>query len=774
MTKRAVLCFALFTTLSFHGLAQHQTQNIRGIVTAYDTEEVLTGATVSIINTDFNTTSDDNGSFRIDSIPVGRYNVEIRYLGYDKILFREILLESGKELVLNASMTTSDTKLGAVVVRGNAVTNRSKVYPAHEILTIEETLRLPATFFDPARLAFSYAGVASTNDQANHMVVRGHSPNNNNWRLEGVEIVNPNHLSSGGTNTDTPARNGGGVNMLSAQMLGNSTFIRGAFPAAYGNALSSVMNMSLRKGNDQSYEFTGQIGIIGVDLSAEGPLSKKNKASFLTNYRYSTLGLLGAAGVDLGDEAINFQDFALTVAVPTKNKAELTLFGFAGNSENNFSSKDKEDIEFQKDAQNIVFDSRVVTGGIKYRITMGPKSKLGITSAYSKLESTRSSDIDTLESPILLSRARLSTTKLSSNVFFDYKINNGHLLTFGVTGTLLNDGSSYFTSTVPTTIIDGDIDGLLSQPYIVWNWQQGNFTMNAGGRYTHFSFNSTTAIEPSARLHYNLSSNQNIGLSYGLQSQRQLPDIYRVSRGFFGNRELELSKAHHLSLWYEKLWPQVRFKTEAYYQSLYDIPIAADDSNSFSTLNVFEEINSLNLVSDGKGTNYGLEISLQKYFSRNSFWMANVSLYESTYVGSDGIKRDTRFNGNYITNVIYGHEFPYSKKNKDCNVGINVRLTLGGGLRESPIDVGASQQARQTVFITEEAFSLQQSNLFKTDLRIYFKVSRKKFSSTVSLDIQNVTNQQNPSFRTYDTFQNQVLQQYQLGLIPILSYRVEF
>jgi len=612
-------------------------------------------------------------------------------------------------------------------------------------LTIEETLRLPATFFDPARLAFSYAGVTSTNDQANHMVVRGQSPNNNSWRLEGVEIVNPNHLSNGGTNTDRPARNGGGVNILSAQMLGNSTFIRGAFPVAYGNALSSVMDMSLRKGNDQVYEFTGQLGIIGVDLSAEGPISKKGKASFLTNYRYSTLGLLGAAGVDLGDEAINFQDFALTVAIPLWKKSDLTVFGFTGNSENKFSAKEKKDLEIQKDAQNIVFDSRNVTVGMKYRMTWGSKSKLGITSVLSSLESTRRSSIDTLESPVLLSITRLTTRKLSSNIFYDYKANQSHLFRIGMTSTFINDKTSYFSST--GIILDAEVDGLLSQPYLNWEWSRGNITLAAGGRYTHFSFNNTTAIEPSTKILYTLSNNQNLGFSYGLQSQRQLPDLYRVSReSILDNRDLELSKAHHLSFWYEKLWSQLRFKSEIYYQSLYDIAIAADEPNSFSALNVFEEINFLDLVSEGTGTNYGLELSLQNYFSKNSFWMTNVSLFESTYVGSDRIQRNTRFNGNYVANIIYGREFLYSRKKKDCNLGINLRVTFAGGLRETPIDVIASQQEQQTVFIAEDAFSLQQSNLFKTDLRIYLKVNRKKFSSTVALDIQNVTNQQNPSF----------------------------
>lgn len=774
--NKELMSLIFFSFLYLFGFAQNQTQTIRGEIHDFDTKEALVGATIAIQNSEIGTATDNEGIFKLEKVPVGRYVLEVNYLGYDRFIFSEILLESGKELVLKIEMKPTGAELNEVVVRGNALNQRDKVYPAHDILTIEETLRLPATFFDPARLAFSYAGVTSNNDQANHMIVRGNSPNNNSWRLEGIEIVNPNHLGNAGTNTDRPARNGGGVNILSAQMLGNSTFMRGAFPVAYGNALSSVMDMSLRKGNDKTYEFTGQIGVIGIDLAAEGPLSKNSKASFLTNYRYSTLGLLGAAGVDLGDEAINFQDFALTVNIPLNKRAELTFFGFGGGSKNQFSAKEIEEIETQKDVQNILFKSNMAVGGLKFLQTINPKTKWGLTSAFSFVDSERSSEIDTFATPQPRDLVKLSTQKLSTNAFVQYKFNTNNKLNLGLSSTWLNDSNvnTFFNPTEFTT--GGSIEGILSQPYLNWELNHSNLTFNLGGRYTHFSFNNTSEIEPSTQLYYRLPKNQNIGASYGLQSQRQLPDIYHISEesALINNTDLELTKAHHASLWYENIWNQVRFKSEIYYQSLFDVPIASEVENSFSALNVFEEVNSFQLENEGTGTNYGIEISLQQYFSKNAFWLANVSLFESKYIGSDGIERDTRFNGNYIANAVYGREFPYSKKGKDYILGVNLRLNYAGGLRQTPIDLENSERFQQTIFDTREAFSLRQQDYFKADLRIYWKRNKKKFNSTLALDIQNVSNQKNPSFQTFDTFQNQVLQQYQLGLIPILSYRIEF
>ena len=678
-------------------------------------------------------------------------------------------------MVLEIQLQPANENLTEVIVRGNLPNRSRKVYPAHELFTIEETLRLPSTFFDPARLATFYAGVANPNDQANHLSVRGNSPNNNSWRLEGVEIVNPNHLSNAGTNTDRPAKSGGGVNILSAQMLGNTTFMRGAFPAEMGNVLSSVMDMSLRIGNNQKTEFTGQLGVIGVDLAAEGPLSKNKKASYLANYRYSFLGILGAAGVDLGDEAINFQDLALTLHFPINPRSELTVFGFMGNSQNEFTAKPMEEVAIQKDLFNILFESNMQAGGLKYTQTLSDQWKWGLTSVFSATESVRSSALDSLATASAFEKTDLYTQKFSTNAFAQYRLNSQNRFQVGVVITQLEDRNNAFSFIANENLAAGSITGTISQPYVNLSKNWSNVSLELGARYLYFSYNSTTSFEPTAQLQWSLGNNQRLGAGYSKSSQRQLPEVYGLESGSLAeNQLLELTKSHQSSLWYEKIWNTTRIKVEAYSQFLFDVPIAKNEANSFSTLNTFEEIINQVLVNEGTGTNYGIELSAQKYFSDNSFWLSNLSLFDATYKGSDGIKRDTRFNGNYIFNAAYGREFPYSKKGKDMILGVNLHATIAGGLRETPIDATASALAQRTVFDTQAAFTLQQNTFFKTDLRIYWKRNRKKFSSTLALDIQNLTNQQNPSFQFYDTFLQEITQEYKLGLLPILSYRVEF
>lgn len=201
-------------------------------------------------------------------------------------------MRTGKEESIELQLQRTPNELGEVEVRAAAPRRMDAIHT--HALTVEQSLRYPATFFDPARLAMSFAGVASTNDQANHFSVRGNGPASNAWLLEGAEIVTPNHLTNAGTQSDYPTLSGGGTTILSAQMLGTSRLLLGGFSAAYGNALGGVLDLSLRAGTAERHRFTAQAGLIGIDLSTEGPFKKGKGATYLINYRYSTLGLLSS------------------------------------------------------------------------------------------------------------------------------------------------------------------------------------------------------------------------------------------------------------------------------------------------------------------------------------------------------------------------------------------------------------------------------------------------------------------------------------------------
>ncbi|MGB3619035.1 MAG: carboxypeptidase-like regulatory domain-containing protein, partial [Catalinimonas sp.] len=376
--------------LPLAAFAQPPTQTLRGRVVDAVSLQPLADVTVALPGTApaLGTTTDSAGTFRLSGVPVGRYRVRLSRVGWETHEVADLLLEAGKEQVLDVRLRERTAVLAALVVDA-----RREVAPAPvsvRSIAVEETRRFPATFQDPARLAALYPGVVAANDQGNALVVRGNSPNGVLWRLEDVDIVNPNHLSNTGTLSDRPTFNGGGVNILSAQLLDNSYFLTGAFPAGYGNALGGVFDMRLRRGNDEHHEFTVQAGLLGIDLAAEGPFSANGKASFLVNYRYSTLGLLGALGVELGDEAIAFQDLSFNVTLPAGRAGTFTLFGMGGTSRNDFEAQRDTTIwEFEKDRFDIRFDSRMGALGATHDVSFGEKTSLRTSLAASAVENER-------------------------------------------------------------------------------------------------------------------------------------------------------------------------------------------------------------------------------------------------------------------------------------------------------------------------------------------------------------------------------------------------
>jgi hypothetical protein len=758
--KTTMLLWFLF--FSQVGFGQNLTQTIRGFVFDSYTHNPLDGASVALIDTEFGATTDVNGTYRMENVPVGRYSLQVSFVGYETLIISEILLESGKEFVIDISLKESSSTLKEVVVKGLTLNSRDKIMPSAEILTIEETLRLPATFYDPARLAFSYAGVTTNNDQANHMIIRGNSPNNMSWRLEGVEIVNPNHTSNAGTPSDRPSQNGGGVNMLSAQLLGNSNFMRGAFPANYGNALSGIMDMSFRKGNNEKNEFTGQIGVIGIDFAVEGPFSKNKKASYLINYRYSTLGLLSAAGVDLGDETINYQDLAFNTYFPLKKGGEIKLFGLFGSSSNVFEAKTDSLRKEEKDFKNIDYNSSVNLFGGTYSKSFSERLRWENAIIYSSRDDDYVSKLFSApaDSFLIFDKNTLKTTSLKSSL--EFKLDRRNKIIGGINYTLLD--------------YNPGLNSALIRPFLEWGLNFSRVEFRLGASYSYFELNESTSFDPRFLVQYKLNEKQRLSLSIGRNSKIQNLRVYSVPTfSGVGNDQLGFTKSNEVTLSFQNQFDnKIIFKVETYLQNLTAVPVSRDTLDGFSLINYFNEDLDLILDNNGKGQNYGVEISAQQYFYKNTFWLANISLYDSKYKGSDGIERETRFNGNYIVNATFGKEFPYSKKGKDYILGVNAHLNFAGGLRETPIDEIASEAAGKTIYNEAEAYSLKQKDVFKTDLRIYWKRNKKKFNSTLALDIQNVTNTKNESFKYYDTFLNEVVQKYQLGLIPILSYRIEF
>jgi hypothetical protein len=753
--------FLLIIFISFTTFAQ-KSQTIRLNIKDQNSQSAISGASVLVKNTEISSIANNSGEAVLANVPLGRHEIEISSVGYTKLILKELILENSKELLLEVELQPANNTLQEIIVSASTP-NMSNAITSLNTITNEQIMRFPATFFDPARLAFSFAGVANTNDQANGMSVRGNTPESVQWKLEGVEIVNPNHLSNAGTFSDQPTQTGGGTNILSAQMLGHMNFLSGAFPAEYGNALAGVMDMTYRVGNNKKFQHTAQIGLIGVDLSSEGPLNKAKGSSYLFNYRYSFTGLLGLMGVDFGGESIKFQDLAFNFNFPTRRLGTFMIFGMGGSSANNFvPNEDKTLWESDKDFNNIDFYSRMGVVGLKHSLRLSERWNLKSVLANSGLENLRDAyqtnplfNINySYQARNILGFSSTLSGDLGKSFAMKTGINVNHYFN---EFNFLNNGTSFYS-----------FSGLLVQPFVRFtNAQKNRFSYNLGVLVPHYTLSNKTYLEPRLGVAYDINRKLNLKTSYGLHS-------YESSNQNAFALPYRPVRAHHFNLGFNyQISENQEFFGEIFFQSLFNAPVSKNQY--LSVLNGYENtvvdlsIDGSNMTNQGR--NYGIELNYRKYLSKGFFALVNSTLYKAEFRAFDNKYYQTRFSGNHIVNLTLGKEW---SKTSGKIVGVNSRITWLGGFRNYEILEAASIVAKTTIYDYSKPLTDRNPNYFRADARVYLKKSKEKFSRTISIDIQNLTGQKNLAYQYYDALLQKITPKYQLGLLPMLNYRIEF
>lgn len=780
-----------------HGnlFAQLTTQTVRGTILDKDSEIPLIGANVVISSgeVEISTITDTDGKFKIEGVLVGRQTLVASYLGYSSITFPNIVVTSGKEVILNLSLEESITQLDEIVIKSETSKDKSineMAAISARTFSLEEVTRYSGGRNDVSRLVTNYAGVGTSDDSRNDIVIRGNSPTGVLWRLEGVPIPNPNHFSTLGTT-------GGPVSALNTNLLKNSDFLTSAFPAEYGNAISGVFDVGFRSGNKEKYEFTTQLGAFsGLEAMAEGPLNASKTSSFLVSYRHSFVALANAAGLDIGTSATpNYRDLSFKIDIGKGKLGKLEVFGIGGTSDIDFlgNELDEEDIFAPRDADSYV-ESLFGVIGAKHTYLFNDKTYLRTTISTSRSESTFSQEVYLDESYT----EKYDNTKVSDvqdrmvfSAFLNTKHNAALTTRAGMTIERLGISSFSRDRLNPDANGDGipemrqlrDVDGsfYVYQPFIQNKYKLSDrFIFNLGLHGQLMSKTQDAFLEPRLGINYNLTSKSKINFGYGLHSQNQpLPVFFLLTEkpdGSFvdANANLKFTKAHHFVLGYDyNLGDDWRAKVETYYQSLYDVPVEKG-SSSFSILNtgadfVFPQVDDL--VNSGSGRNYGLEITVEKFFSRGYYGLFTSSLFESKYTGSDGIERNSAFNNKYIFNLLGGKEWKMGNNN---SFSVDFKITNSGGRYYTPIDLEASKIARTEIERDDLAFSNRYSPYFRFDVKFGFQINKSKFSQQFYIDFQNVTNRENVFQNRYDRADNTVKTFYQSGFFPDLLYRIQF
>ncbi|MDX2443500.1 MAG: TonB-dependent receptor [Bacteroidales bacterium] len=782
-----ISCVLLF--FGIHIYAQEDyTQSIRGNVVDAFTNSSLPGATIIIIGSNpvKGTTSGEDGSFILKDIPLGRVSLRVSYIGYNAKEYSNLIVSAGRELILKIELEEKVFQAKEVIItidEPKDETLNKLTTVSGRSFSVQETNHFAGSLGDPARMAQNFAGVVSAGDSRNDIVIRGNSPMGLLWRMEGIEIYNPNHFGALGTT-------GGPVSMLNNNLLTNSDFFTGAFPSEYGNALSGVFDLRMRSGNNKKYEFVGQVGFNGFEFGAEGPFSKKSNASFFIDYRYSTLALFETLGLKTiaGSSVPDYQDLTLKIDLPTKKAGKFVLFGIGGISNIQLydSEKDSSEFSFGLSGTDTDFGSDMGVIGLYHIFYFNPTTRLKTNFSIQGVRSTIALDSinKQLETKKQYYRSNLGENKYNFSTHLLKKFNTKDMLVSGIIFDhfKVNYVDSVYLSDEDQFHRQNNSQGNfnLFQAYSQWKHNFSSaFNFTIGLHYQYFGLNGSQSIEPRAGFKWNIRENQSFNFGYGLHTQIQPKMIYFVETEVdnelvFTNKNLGFTRSNQLVLGYNYLLGQnFRIQTEVYYQFLNRAPVKeslADYSILNEGANFYISLPD-SLINNGTGQNYGFELTVEKFFAKNYYFLFTASLFESNYKGYNMVMHSTAFNNNFVFNILGGYEFQIGSKNR---LNIDLRGVYAGGKRYIPIDEVASKEQNKEVLQWSKAYSEKYKDYFRIDLKVSFHRNSKRMDQEFAVDIQNLTNYQNIFLQTWDPGSGEVRTDYQQGFFPMFLYRIYF
>jgi len=792
------LLFSLILTLLLPTWLAAQTQTVRGRVIDEASQQPLVGATVKVFFNDKAVgggNTNESGQYKIANIPVGRLSLEVTYIGYATYKKDNLRLIASASLVHDVPMQAviMTAEGGVVYAKRDPSKPRVEGIPSGRAITPEVNKIVPGAVDDPSRLVQAFPGVQASQDNNTDLVIRGNSPAGLLWRLEGIDIPNPNHFARKG-NT------GGGITAFSAQVLGESDFASGAWSAEYGNAYSGVFDMRFRKGNNEERKYRFRMALIGIDASAEGPF-KKGRGSYLVNYRYSTLGILNDLGFRLVGERIdnNFQDLSFNIVLPSEDQnTTWTLFGFGGLSEEIWDPIE-DSLGWSRDYRtDRTFTTQTGATGITFTHVFTEKNSY-LRAVVAASGSRVMDNDDTLDvrrlglvDPFAPNDPELANTldrgpweredyrdwRISSHVFYNQKIGDYSNFRAGVMGAHINFAFDQRRDPIGTEIdslvslVNGSGSSQLLQAYSQFYLSLSpRWRLRPGVHAMYLTLNGSFEIDPRISLSFNATENQSFTLAYGIYSSiLPLGNYFTEVEGVRVNEDLDMVRSHHFLAGYDLTFGQDRYKlsVQTYMQRLFQVPVVPSADSAFWLLNRRDGYATQDLVSEGRGLNYGLDVVLERRFQAGLFYLLTGSLYQSLYsTRIPDTLFNTRYNGYFSLSLMGGKEWTFKDTSSFMLSG---RLVWNGGQRFSPIDAAASAEAGYRV----EPPLLTYSELLGQYFRIDGKISYRKKNWNLFLEVQNMTARLNPRDQIWDSSQNIVVNRNQAGLIPNIGFTLDF
>jgi len=783
----------LHDQIAYNDLNGKNDQSVKGVIYGQvldaESRASLTGASVKMSgpSVEIVVVSDCVGRFRVE-LPPGRYNITVEHSGYNRVLIGDILVGSGKEVYVTIQMTESSRVLGGVTVSSERGRSRNTMaMVSARRLRSQDASRFASGYYDPLRMVTSLPGVSAGNDDDNNqIIVRGNSPKGLLWRLEGIEIPNPNHLASG------EGASGGAYSAITTNILSGFEFYTGAFPAEFGNATSGVMDLSLRSGNPTKGEYSLGVGVVGAEVSAEGPLPANKAGSWFVNLRYANFNFLSRYGIiDSDDVSIipNSFDWGSKVSYSSGKAGNFEFFTAGGASKvGDMASDNADSIKIGADNDEFLDKQFFAVAGVKHTLTL-PNEKTFIRTTIGLTWQKDNSDnfvVDTL----LNKRHNYSESffypAVRASVTLNHKLSPSNTFRIGMSSNIVNGemfAKRFVSQGVYDTLINSNERGWYNSYFMQWKYRPSErVEMVAGMHFFHSGITGEFVAEPRGGMKLSIGGDWTMNMGVGLHSRLEPLSIYnyriRIAPGKreIANENLKATRAAHLTFGLSgSITHSLKATMEIYHQHLYKVPIASDLVSKYSILNAAYGLPDVKLVNNGTGRNSGIEFSLEKEFFRSSYFLTSVSLFDSRYKAPDGRTYNTYFNNGRIFMFTAGREFKMGREGRNI-LGFNIRALNRGGFRYTPVNTELSLSRKRVVYDVLRTYGKQLPDYSRIDAGVSYRLNRKESSWTFLVEVQNLTNRHNVVRRRFSYSQGKILTRdsYSVGIVPIFSVKVDF
>ncbi len=783
--NKKILFFLLAIIVTVDASAQSGKYVFKGTVSDAETKLTIPGVNIVFYRKErpVGTITDLDGKYIFEKMPQDIDSVIFSFVGYDTYKTGPIDFSANNVQTMDISLKPSSIEIEGVEIKPYTrkdLPMDKRAFVSARSFTLAETNRYAGSYGDPARMAVNYAGVMPARDNRNDIIIRGNTPTGLQWRIDGMEIPNPNHFGASGTT-------GGPIIIINTNTLANSDFFTGAFPAEYGNALAGVFDLNMRPGDNAHHRHWVSIGWNGLEAGSEGPINKKNYSSYIIAYRYSFYSLITDLLKINADP--HYQDLSFKFNFPKTKIGAISVFGVGGLSHIDlYNSKyNQKTWMFDTHGEDISNHYNMGILGVNHAIKVGENSRLNTHIGITGNGVLNEIDTFSVNSPELfrwgLERAEVVkgiastnlTGELTEKLEYSTGIKYHHFYCNFTDSQHLKDDYIIYTNSQKEQF------GLY-QAYGDLSYSINKHLLSYGGiHFQYFDLNNSYAIEPRFGLKLKVEPDHLFSYGFGMHSQIQPEMFYFVRTSLsdgsiaYTNMDLGFTKSIHNIISYDyRFFEDYRIKAEAYLQYLYDIPVAINNP-AYASINYGAEYyikREDSLVNEGTGKNYGLEVTLEKFLSKNYYYLVTGSLYSSKYTGLDDIERNTAFNGRFAINVLGGYEFHAPRKQTTLLLSIN--LTYAGGKPYVPYDVDETVQQGETIYNWDRAYDVYRPQFKRLSFRIGFRRNKPKYRMESAIDLQYRTGYTNVYIDRIDVTTGKIHNYNKMGFYPMGNLRYEF